>query len=716
MSHSLIIVESPTKSKTIGTILGSSYSVKSTMGHIRDLPAYKFGVDVEHDFALQYEVMREKKALVKELVAAMKKAKDVYIATDEDREGEAIGWHVVELSGIDPKKFKRITFHEITPQAIKDSFNHARSIDANLVNAQQARRVLDRIVGYKLSPLLGRKIYKGLSAGRVQSVTVRMIVEREREIEKFIKEEYWTIKAECAKQTKEAQSFSASFVSKAGTQYKKLDIKNKEMVDTLIQGLDGIPFCVTNVEKKERKRNPWPPFITSTLQQTASRMLGFSSKKTMFIAQELYEGVTIGKETIGLITYMRTDSPTIAAPAQQATRAYIVDTFGDAYLPATPRVFKAKSKNAQEAHECIRPTDVTLDPERIKHYLSPDQLKLYRLIWQRFCACQMKEALFEQVVAELTAKDTVWHATGQTLLFDGFLKIYRDDSDEENDETMMLPPLTQGEHVDVRAILPEQHFTDPPPRYNEASLIKALEQFGIGRPSTYAPTISTIVQRGYVRLESKRFFPEPIGVQVTELLEKHFPKIVDINFTATMEESLDTIADGEQEWKEIIKAFYVPFAETIKNADSSIVSQKTAVITDEKCPKCGAALLIRKSRYGEFLACSAFPGCRYTKSMDEKKESDAQGGTSEQPAEEQWEPCPTCGGKLVTKRGRFGTFIACSTYPACKYARPLKQVAVDKQCPECGKPLVVKFSKRGRFLGCSGYPSCKHIERMAKPS
>ncbi|MFH1714671.1 MAG: type I DNA topoisomerase [Elusimicrobiota bacterium] len=700
MEKKLIIVESPTKCKTIGKIVGKDYIVTSTLGHIRDLPKHRIGVDVKSHFMPAYEIPKDKEKVVRGLKSAVKTAKEVYIATDEDREGEAIGWHVAHITKVPPEKCKRITFHEITPEAIKSALKNPRDINKDLVDAQQARRILDRLVGYILSPLLSKKIYKGLSAGRVQSVAVRIIVEREREIRDFQNQEYWTVKAECS-DPKTKKEFAAMLFSKGKTKFKKLDITNKKMVDEIINGLDKEKFIVSEVVKKDKKRNPQPPFITSTLQQSASRSLGFSAKQTMFIAQELYEGVDTKNEgTVGLITYMRTDSPQVADSAKKECAKFIKDEYGEKYLPFKPRVYTSKSKSAQEAHECIRPTSVLRAPLEMKEFLNKRQFALYKLIWDRFVASQMKEAMYEQTTAEITAKDTVWHANGQVVVFDGFTKVHEDEKDP--DEKPMLPALIKGQDLDCKAIVPEQHFTEPPPRYNEATLIKTLESNGIGRPSTYAPTISTIIQRGYVRLEKKRFYPEAIGEEVTVLLEKHFPDIVNISFTANMEEDLDKIAVGEKEWEKLLEEFYNPFIETVNKAQTQIKSQKIEEASDKICPKCGSAMVFRRSRYGTFLACSAFPKCRYTESKESEKE--------EEMAKE-LEPCPNCGGKLIIKNSRFGKFIACSSYPKCRYTRPFGEL-ISKNCPDCGHPMVVKISKRGKFLGCSGYPNCKHVEKF----
>ncbi|MFC1485203.1 type I DNA topoisomerase [bacterium] len=698
----LIIVESPTKCKTIGKILGKGYNVTSTLGHIRDLPKHTMGVDVTSNFNPKYEIPKDKQKFVKSLVALIKKAKEIYIATDEDREGEAIGWHVIEAAKLKSGNFKRITFHEITPSAIKHAVENPRTINYNLVNAQQARRILDRLVGYSLSPLLGKKIYKGLSAGRVQSSALRIIVEREREIQNFVKQEFWSIEAKCLDE-KDSIEFVIKFVSKAGKKYKKLDIKIQDEALKLIDGLEKTDFFVDKIEKKERKRHPSPPFVTSTLQQLASRVLGFSSKKTMFVAQSLYEGITIQDEQTGLITYMRTDSPSIAEPARLEASKYIKNEIGQKYLPSKKRIYKAKAKGAQEAHECIRPVSVYRSPQDVEKYLTKDQFRLYELIWKRFIASQMKEALFNQEVVTVNAKDTVWQTIGEVMLFDGFLKLYNYDSDSKD---VILPQMKKGDQVNVLDIVPNQHFTEPPPRYTEASLIKILEANGIGRPSTYAPTIGTLLQRGYVKIEKKKFIPEEIGVTVTEVLEKYFPYIVDTHFTASMENSLDKVAIGEEEWVGMLDIFYKPFLKTIEKAEKSI-KVKEQKLVGRKCPKCDSDLIYKKSRYGEFIGCSGFPKCRYIESEDAKQKK-------EDGRDLNLEPCPKCGGELAVKKSKYGEFIACTNYPKCRYSRSLEEEKVDKNCPDCGKPLVVKFSKRGKFLGCSGYPECKHLESLPK--
>ena len=705
----LIIVESPTKCKTIGKILGNDYKIIATMGHIRDLPKNKMGVNPEKNFEPSYQISPDKKKSVKTIIDLIKNSKEIFLATDEDREGEAIGWHVIEIAKIKPNDFKRITFHEITPTAIKNAIKNPRELDYNLINAQQARRILDRLVGYNLSPLLSRKILSGLSAGRVQSSTLKIIVDREREILDFKQEEYWSIEALCEKDKVE---FTLKFIEKDGKSYNNKNLKTNADVLEILKNINKKDFFVTDISKKKRTKQPTPPFITSTLQQAASKILGFTSKRTMSVAQSLYEGVSIRNEEIGLITYMRTDSPSIAKTAVDESRQFIQDNFGEKYLPSTPNIYKSKSKNAQEAHECIRPTSAMRKPDDLKDYLNRDQFKLYELIWQKFVASQMKEAIFEQNIVKVTAKDTIWQVVGEVLLFNGFLEIYKH---EDSSKDLILPILQIGENLNVESIDPKQHFTEPPPRYTEATLIKVLEKNGIGRPSTYAPTISTIQQRGYVKIEDKKFVPEKIGFTVTENLEKFFPNIVDPHFTASMEDSLDKVAAGEENWVAMLDAFYQPFIKTIKDAQSSMSTQKELKKTDKLCPECGAELVYRKSRYGEFIGCSAYPKCKYIERETSFKKPESQNSDSSSSNEEEnkidLEPCPKCGGTLAVKQSRFGKFIACTSYPKCKYSRNIEQ-KIDKKCPECGADLTVKFSKRGKFLGCTSYPNCKHIEKL----
>jgi DNA topoisomerase-1 len=681
------------------------------MGHIRDLPKCKMGVDVENNFEPSYQISTDKKKTVKTIIDLIKKSKEVFIATDEDREGEAIGWHIAEAAKL-KNNFKRITFHEITPSAIKNAVQNPRELNLNLVNAQQARRILDRLVGYNLSPFLAKKVLNGLSAGRVQSSTLKIIVDREREIQNFKSEEYWTIDANCEK---EKINFVANFTEKNGKSYNNKNLKTNDDVLKIINDLDKNNFIVQDITKKKRLKKPSAPFITSTLQQVASKVLNSPSKKTMQVAQSLYEGVTIENEHIGLITYMRTDSTSIASSALDDARAFIAENYGKDFLPKSANIYKTKDKNAQEAHECIRPTSVCKKPEYVKDFLTKDQFRLYELIWQRFVASQMEDAIFEQNIVKITEKDTVWVASGEVKLFNGFLDVYKHDDTAKD---VVLPILKIGEKINVLEIVPKQHFTEPPSRYTEATLIKVLEKNGIGRPSTYAPTISTIQQRGYVRLEDKKFFPEEIGMKVTGILEQYFPNIVDAKFTAGMEEKLDKVAEGKEKWVQMLSDFYTPFSLTLKDAQINMPAQKELKKAERQCPECGEDLVYRKSRFGEFVGCSAYPKCKYIERTEKKQSSSSPVSETPEDAENiknienNLEPCPTCGGKLVLKKGRYGNFIGCSQYPKCKYLRNLDAPKIDQKCPDCGSDLVVKFSKRGKFLGCSSYPKCKHIGKL----
>ena len=676
MAKYLVIVESPTKEKTISKFLGKDYVVRSSYGHIRDLPKSKLGVNTEKDFEPQYLITPKAKKLLPELKKLRDEAKTIYLATDYDREGEAIAWHLQQALELDDKQVKRITFHEITQEAIKDAIVHPRSIDPNMVNSQQARRILDRLVGYKLSPLLWRKVKSGLSAGRVQSVAVRLICDREEEINGFGSVEYWSVKAElekAEKTTKKLPSFLATLTAKNGKKIDKLDVKDKAAADAITKDLEGAKYQVASVEAKERKRMPFAPYTTSTMQQESSRRLHFSSAKTMMVAQKLYEGVEIGTEgTVGLITYMRTDSVNIAEPARKEARAYIEKTFGKKFLPAKPRVYKTKTKNAQEAHEAIRPSSAARTPEQIKQYLSPDEFKLYDLIWRRFMASQMEDALYDTVGVDIAAGSYTFRAAGRTLKFSGFLEVYSvatDNEDENTEQEGALPPLSVKELLDLVQLLPEQHFTEPPPRFNEASLIKALEENGIGRPSTYAPIIHTIIARSYVRLQERRFYPTALGTLVNDILKKHFPGIVDLKFTAQVEDKLDSIAEGKADWPAVIREFYEPFSKEIKAAEVNLIRQKVEPEkTEEVCPKCGMPMVIRESFRGRFLACSGFPACRTTFSLDKDNQ---------------------------------------------KIIRPEPE-KTDQKCEKCGSVMLKRVGKRGPFLACSGFPKCRNIKKLPK--
>jgi len=633
MAKKLVIVESPAKARTLGKILGKGFSIKASVGHVRDLPQKTLGVDVKNGFAPTYVVPQGKRKVVKELKEAASKAAAVYLATDPDREGEAISWHLVNAAKLDQVPTHRVVFHEITEQAIKDAFRHPRQIDMHLVDAQQARRVLDRLVGYKISPLLWRKVKGRLSAGRVQSVALRMVVERERQIQNFVPQEYWTIEAELAKTStdKKSPSFRARLAAIKG-KAEKLKIERQSEAEPIVRQLKKATYSVTQVSKKKVSRQPAPPFITSTLQQEAWRKLRFTAVRTMAIAQQLYEGLPVGEEgEVGLITYMRTDSTRVAGSAIEETRDYIAGKYGAEFLPARPRSFAKKAKGAQEAHEAIRPTKVRREPGLVKPYLTTEQARLYRLIWERMVASQMAAAVFDTTTVDIEAKEpqkgTVYilRAAGSTPLFLGFLVLYSEGKDEveaEGEGKARLPPLDEGELLRLLDVLPEQHFTEPPPRYNEATLVKALEERGIGRPSTYAPIISTLRRRTYVeRKRDGRFHPQELGFIVSDLLVEHFPKIIDTGFTAKLEEQLDEIARGQRAWAGAIEEFYTPFEEVLKQASVNIQKlKKPDQPTDEVCPQCGKPMVIRTGRFGDFLACTGFPKCKTTRSLREKKD------------------------------------------------------------------------------------------------
>ncbi len=728
----LVIVESPTKAKTISKFLTKDFKVESSFGHVRDLPEYEMGIDIEHDFKPHYVVPRKNQKIVNNLKKASQKAKNVYFATDEDREGEAIAWHLAQILKPKAEQIKRIAFHEITREAVLEAIKNPRSIDLNLVNAQQARRILDRLVGYELSPFLWRKVAKGLSAGRVQSVAVRLIVEREREIQNFKPQEYWTIEARLSKVRQgmarssngekttllnpakpystplNSDTFIAKLYKIDGAVLDKFDIATKEKAERILKDLEGRSYTVVDVQKKEKKRTPLPPFTTSTLQQEANRQFGFSAKQTMVIAQQLYEGINLGPEgSIGLITYMRTDSVNLAEKFLNETRKFISVSFGDKYLPASSRRFATKSKLAQEAHEAIRPTDPNRKPDDIKQHLDDSQYKLYNLIWQRAIASQMAEALLISTTADIEAKKMeisnqkskissyIFRTTGLTIKFDGFLKVYG------SSQELILPPLEVNEPLDLIKLTPIQHFTQPPARYSDASLVKALEEHGIGRPSTYAPTISNIIERGYVeRIEGRRLKPKEIAFLVNDLLVQHFPQIVDYKFTARMEDDLDEIAQRKKEWVPIIREFYIPFKENLNKKYQEISKKElTEEKTEEICEKCGAPMVIKTGRYGKFLACSAFPKCKNVKPLEKPTPSEAE--TTD-------EKCEKCGAPMVIKTGRYGKFLACSKYPECKNVKPLIK-STGLTCPQCGKgEIVERRSKRGRtFYSCSRYPNCK---------
>lgn len=691
----LVIVESPTKARTISKFLGKDFRVESSFGHVRDLPKSKLGVDVEHNFRPTYVIPAQSKKVAAFLKNLAQKANMIYFATDQDREGEAISWHLKEILQPRPEKIKRITFHEITKEAIEKSLKNPTSIDINRVNSQQARRVLDRLVGYKLSPLLWKKISRGLSAGRVQSVAVRLVVEREREIEAFKPREYWTIDAIFSK---DATPFEAKLYKIDGTVLQKFAIANKEKAQTIVQEIKNETYVVEKIEKRKAKKTPYPPFTTSTLQQAAINKLGFSAKQTMVLAQQLYEGVELGDMgSIGLITYMRTDSLNLSEEFLTAAEHYIEKQFGKNYYHGR-RLYKNKAKNAQEAHEAIRPTDLSLDPDSIKKYLQPRQYKLYDLIWRRALASQMSDSLLDATAIDMidSKKKHTFRATGTIIAFDGFLKVYKMETKEN-----FLPKMEHHDTVKLEKITPSQHHTEPAARYSEATLVKALEERGIGRPSTYAPTLSTIQDRNYVIKEGKNLKPTEIGTVVNDLLVEHFPRIVDYDFTAKIEENLDEIAQGKIEWQKVMADFYGPFSKNLEEKERELSKKEiTEEPTDQVCEKCAKPMVIKIGRFGKFLACTGYPECKNT------KEISADGKIA--PEKKIEEKCPECGKELTQKRGRYGTFIGCSGYPECAYIKkePPKEYAVCPKCEE-GK-IVARRGRRGIFYACGNYPKCKN--------
>ncbi len=709
----LVIVESPAKSKTISKILGSDYIVKSSFGHIRDLPEHKMGVDVDNNFEPTYEAMSKSKKVISDLKKAVAEVGHVYLATDLDREGEAIAWHLQQLLKLPDNITDRITFHEITESAIKDAVKHPRKIDMALVDSQQARRILDRLVGYKLSPVLWKKIKRGLSAGRVQSVAVMMICDREEEIAAFIPVEYWSITAELQKD-KTTSSFKAALVSKDGKKFDKLDIKNKQQADDILKDLKNASYVVSSVEKKERKRSPYPPYTTSTMQQDVSRRLGFSSSKTMSVAQKLYEGINIGGQgVVGLITYMRTDSLNVASIAQKETLGFIDANFGKDFVPSKPRFYKTKSKGAQEAHEAIRPTSVKRTPAMMKQYLTSDEYKLYTAIWNRFVASQMADAVYDTTTIDIKANNYMFRASGSTLKFEGFMKVYSvaDDGDKEP----KLPVVNNGDNLNLLNIIPEQHFTEPPARYNEASLIKTLEEYGIGRPSTYAPTIKTIQDRLYVRLDNKKFYPTELGTVVNKFLKENFKDVINYKFTADIEEKFDDIAENKVKWQTVIKKFYEPFAGFITKAEGAERQKVQPKATNEICPKCGKPMVIRDSRRGPFLACTGYPECKTAFSIDKD------GNKISNEPEKTEEKCPKCGGVMLKKIGFRGkSYLACEHYPECKTTFALDKNGnkvikpepekTDIKCEKCGSIMLKRMGKRGPFLTCSAFPKCRNLQ------
>jgi len=737
LAKGLVIVESPAKAKTIQKYLGKGFTVEASLGHVKDLPKSTLGVDVENDFETEYVVIPGKEKVVARLKKLALGMDTIYLAPDPDREGEAIAAHLAEELGDDskkkkkkkkkgdeePERIRRVTFNEITQRAVREAFEHPRDIDQNLVDAQQARRVLDRLVGYQVSPLLWDKVRRGLSAGRVQTVALRLIVEREREIKAFEKKEYWTIDAALA--GPKPPAFDARFLGKGE---EKIEVTNGEDAEKIRAALENANWLVRTVDRKERRRNATPPFTTSKLQQDSSRKLRFSVKRTMMIAQRLYEGVELGEEgLVGLITYMRTDSVRVSNEALSEVREYIKSQYGDQYLPETPNAYKEK-KAAQAAHEAIRPTSVLRHPDQIKQYLKEDEFKVYKLIWQRFVASQIMPAVFDQTTVDIDAKsgaDTFcFRVTGSVLKFDGFLKVYeesKEGKDEEDEELKhKLPSLEPGQKLTLKELKPEQHFTEPPPRYNEASLVKELEERGIGRPSTYSAILSTIQERQYVQKLGGKFTPTEIGLVVTDLLVENFPDIFDIQYTARLEEELDEIEEGKETWTHALGDFYKKFEKDLRYASKHMENiKRMEKPTDEKCERCGSPLVIKWGKHGSFYACSSYDkedpnSCTFTKenpiNLPDLDSADVQETTQE-------EYCENCGRVMVLKRGRFGQFMACTGYPDCKTTRRLDQgkkvpdIPLDEICPKCGRNMMIRHGRYGEFTTCSGYPECKYVKQ-----
>jgi len=709
MSNKLVIVESPAKAKTIEKFLGPGYRVLASFGHVRALPSKQGSVDIENGFEPKYAVLPESKKHLDAIKKELKTADTLLLATDPDREGEAISWHLLAALGLTGKKntipVKRVVFHEITKGAIIEAVQNPRDISLELVDAQQARSVLDYLVGFNLSPFLWKKIRYGLSAGRVQSVALRLVCEREKEIQAFIEQEYWTIGAKLA--GKAAQSFKSSLIEAHGKKLGKFDIPDKSVAEKLVATLQPASYRVEKVTKSERKRQPSPPFTTSTLQQEASRKLGFSARKTMSTAQKLYEGIDVGEGTVGLITYMRTDSVALSNQALDEAKQVISALYGKEFALAKPRFYKNKSKNAQEAHEAVRPTYISKTPAEVKKHLSPDLFKLYDLIWKRTVACQMAEALLDQTSVDISAgKGYTFRAAGTVVRFAGFMRLYTEGIDDETEEREgTLPPLAEGDQLSLQELLPEQHFTQPPPRYTEATLVKTLEEYGIGRPSTYASTMNTLVDRKYCRLDKKRFFPEDIGMVVSDLLTTHFTRYVDYNFTAGLEEELDQVSRGEKQWKPLVEEFWTPFSALLKQKEGEVSKEElTTEALEEKCPECGQLLAVKLGKRGKFIACSGYrAGCTYTRPLEQDGIEVAEPVLSE-------EKCAKCGLPMLIKDGRYGKYLACSGYPACKNIQPLnKPKGTGVTCPECkAGELVEKKSRYGKmFYSCNSYPQCK---------
>ena len=692
----LLIVESPAKAKTIRDILGSNYTVKASVGHVRDLPKSKLGIDIDNNFEPNYITIRGKGDVIKELKKEAKKADKVFLATDPDREGEAISWHLAKILNLDESKEIRIVFNEITKDAIKSASKNPRKLNIDLVDAQQARRVLDRLVGYKISPLLWKKIKKGLSAGRVQSVALKLIIDREREIMDFKPEEYWSLELELKKSRKKLIAKYAGYFE--NDKLKKVKIKNQDEINKILDSIDKEKITLVKIDKSKSYSKPSPPFTTSSLQQEANRRLNFTSKKTMMVAQQLYEGVKVkGEGNIGLVTYIRTDSFRLSDEAIDNSKQFILSNYGEKYYKF--RVYKKAKKNenkVQDAHEAIRPTSLLRIPEKLKDSLTPDQYRLYSLIWKRALACQMQDAEYDVTKVLFNNNDNIFESSGKVLVFDGYRAVYgyTDEKDEK-----MFPEMEINEVLEISRIIPEQHFTQPPARYTEASLIKDLEEKGIGRPSTYAPTITTITSRDYAAKEKGYLFPTDMGFLVTEMMEKYFPKIINEKFTADMEDHLDDVASGDINWRSVISEFYSGFKNELGVAEKEMEEIEIKdEVSDVKCENCGAFMVVKSGRYGKFLACPNYPDCKNTKPLNGRET-----------AEETNEICEKCGSKMLKRKGRFGEFLACSNYPKCKNTKPIIKT-IDVKCPRCGKQLAIKYSKAGRrFFGCSSYPDCKFI-------
>lgn len=724
MSKHLVIVESPAKAKTIQKYLGDDYDVLASYGHVRDLPARKGSVDPDKNFYMTYAPIEKNARHIETIAKALKKSDSLFLATDPDREGEAISWHIFELMKeknlIKDKEVHRIFFNEITKSAIQEAINNPRTISMDMVNAQQARRALDYLVGFNLSPLLWKKIRRGLSAGRVQSPALRLIVEREEEIERFISQEYWKILAQC---NHASTAFEARLTHYKNEKLQQFTVNQQDQAfqikDQLLQQAQGL-LTVTQIEKKQRKRKPSPPFITSTVQQEAARKLGFTARKTMMVAQQLYEGIDIGTGTVGLISYMRTDSVNLAAEAIEEIRQYITQRYGEANCPSAPRLYKTKSKNAQEAHEAIRPTSIKRTPEMVQEALTSDQYKLYALIWKRTLACQMADAVMDTVAVDFSCgEDNIFRANGSTVTFPGFLAVYeegRDDSKEEDSEGSLLPAFIVGEKIKLLDILANQHFTEPPPRYSEATLVKALEEYDIGRPSTYASIIHTLQQREYVIVDKKRFFPTDVGRIVNRFLTSYFTRYVDYKFTAHLEDTLDAVARGEKEWIPVLEEFWQPFIQQIQDTDEQVQRKDvTTELLEDKCPKCQKPLSIRLGKRGRFIGCTGYPECDYTQDMG------GQDGEKSEPEVVEGRNCPSCSSALHIKTGRYGRFIGCSNYPQCKHMEPLEKPAdTGVVCPKCNHAKILqRKSRKGKiFYSCGDYPKCDYAlwnEPIDKP-